>query len=104
MDDLNHSGFVVSKHHVRFETLDSQIAEAIMTDVMRKIRLWDGKNHTKSQCPMLTDRQLVYQIFRSSAFFETQGYTMSMNDLLHMELHSDNLKMFNQTWEETRRI
>ena len=36
--------------------------------------------------------------------FESQRHTTSANDLLHMELHSDNLKMFNQTWEETRRI
>ena len=36
MDDLNHAGFVVSKHHIKFETLDSQIAKAIMTDFMKK--------------------------------------------------------------------
>ena len=68
IDDLNQSGFVVSKRHIKFETLDSQTAKANMTDFMTKIRLWDEKTIQKSQCPMLTGRQMVCQIFRSSAF------------------------------------
>ena len=48
MDDLNQSGFVVSKRHIKFETFDSQIAKANMTDFMRMIRLWDEKTYKKS--------------------------------------------------------
>ena len=103
MDDLNHAGFVVSKHHVKFETLDSQIAKANMTDFMRKIRLWDETTiqEVSAQCHRQANSVSDISFI---GIFESQGQTMNVNDLLHVELHSDNLKMFNQTWEETRRI
>ena len=103
MDDLNHAGFVVSKHHVKLETLDLQIAKANMTDFMRKIRLWDEKTRQEGSAQCHRQASCASDI-SFIGIFESQGQTTSVNDLLHMELHSDNLKMFNQTWEETRRI
>ena len=34
----------------------------------------------------------------------TQGHTMNLSDLLVVELFFDNLKMFNQAWEETLQV
>ena len=50
---------------------------------------------------MLTGRQIAYQI---DAFFklnDVPGRVSGSNDMLNIELRDDNLKMFDQTWEET---
>ena len=42
-------------------------------------------------------------MFRITLFFnvnKTHEHTMNLSDLLCVQLHNDNLKMFNQAWEE----
>ena len=48
----------------------------------------------------------LQMMFEELLFFsinKTQGHTMNFSDLLDVELHNDNLKMFNQAWEEVLR-
>ena len=51
---------------------------------------------------MLTSKQLKYQIFALFDISKKQGTAMGLSDLLSIELHTDNLKNFNQEWEEMR--
>ena len=50
---------------------------------------------------MFTGRQIKNQIFSFFNIGKTQGHTMNLNYFLHVELYNDNLKMYNQAWEET---
>ena len=101
--ELNHSGFEGSECNMEFETLGSKIAKGIMkiipTDFRRK-KISRGPPVPKSGA-MLTGRHIVNQIFSFFRINMTRGHTMSLNDLINVELHYDNLKAFNQTWEET---
>ena len=55
----------------------------------------------KNKRPKLTVRQIMFQIFSFFKINQTQGHTMNLSDLLYVELYNDNLKMFNQAWEDT---
>ena len=44
----------------------------------------------------------MYEIFSFFNTNKTQRRTMHLNDLPNVELYDDNLKMFNQDWEETQ--
>ena len=50
---------------------------------------------------MLTGRQSIFQKKKFFNINETQGHSMNLSDLLNVELYNDNLKMFNEAWEET---
>ena len=71
----------------------------IPADYKRKISLL-GETQYKSKRPLLIGRQIMFQVF-SFIINKTQGPTMDLNDLLNGELYTDNLKMYNQAWEET---
>ena len=89
---------------MEFETLDSKIAKGIKkiipADVKSKINVLEETQY-KNKCPMLTGRQILYQIFSFFNIDETQGHILNMNDLLNVELYNDTLKMFDLAWEET---
>ena len=40
-------------------------------------------------------------VFLFFSINKTQADTMNLSDLLNVELYNDNLKMFNEPWEET---
>ena len=54
MDDLDHSGFVVNKHHMESEILESKIAMGIMKSILAdfKKRSVSWKNKNKSQATL----------------------------------------------------
>ena len=99
--ELDLAGRVIDKHHMEFQTLNSEIAKGIMNilpvELQRKIKFLRRLNN---KCPMPTGRQFVYQIFSFFNIHKNQVHTMNLNDLLHVELYNDNLKMFNQAREE----
>ena len=55
----------------------------------------------KNKCLMQTGRQIMYQLRSLFNINKSQGDTVNLNDLLNVDLYNDNLKMFNQDWEET---
>ena len=96
---------VFDKHQVEFETLDSNTDKGIMkivtpADFKRNINFSKWTQY-KNKCPLLTDRQIKNQIFSFFNLSKTEAHTMNLNELLDVGLYSDNLKMFNQAWEET---
>ena len=88
----------------KFEKSRSEDRQGIMkiipADLKRKINFLEETQY-KSKCPMLTGRQILFQIFSFSNINKTQGHTMNLSYLLNVELYTDNLKVFNQPWEET---
>ena len=58
------------------------------------------RNGTKRNSTMLTSRQIIHQIFSFFTINKTQA--MSVTDLFNIEMRHDNLKVFNQPWEETQ--
>ena len=50
---------------------------------------------------MLTDRQIMHQIFSFFNIQKTLEHTMNLNDLLSVELCNDKLKVFDHALEET---
>ena len=44
---------------------------------------------------------MMFQVFLFFNIDESQGHTMNLSDLLCVELYNDNLKMFDEAWEET---
>ena len=86
MDDLTCSGFIIDKHQIGFETLDSKIARNYENYSVRMNFLEETQH--KNKRPMLNINK-------------TQSYKMNLSDLLNAELDSDSLKMCNQTWAET---
>ena len=89
---------------MKFETLDSKIAEGIMkvipADFKRKIN-FSEETHNKNKCPILTGRQITCQMFSFLHVNKTQEHTMNLSNLVIVELYIDNPKMFNQAWKET---
>ena len=71
--------------------------------LMRKINFLE-ETQNKHKRPILTKRQANYASW-SSAFFNInitqEQHTMNLLDLLDVDLYNENLKMFNQAWEET---
>ena len=63
-------------------------------DVKRMINFLE-ETHYKNKCSILSGRQIMHQIF---SFFNLKN----LNDLLDVELYSDNFKMFSQAWEVTQ--
>ena len=49
---------------------------------------------------MLTGWQIMLQFFSLFDINKTQGREVGLTDLLNIELYNDNLKQFNQAWEE----
>ena len=103
MGELDNSRFVLGKHQLEFETHVSKIAQGIMVMIpsvfKKKINFLEETQH-KNKCPMVTSRQILLQVFLFFNCNKTQGHTMNLSDLLDVELHNDNLKIFNQAWEE----
>ena len=60
MEELDHSGLVLDKHHMEFEILGSNIPEGLMKIVLtgfkRNIHILEETQY-KNKFPMLTDRQ-----------------------------------------------
>ena len=50
---------------------------------------------------MLTGKQIIHQIFSFFNINKSLGHPMNLTDLLNVELHDDNLMVFNQAWKET---
>ena len=54
MDDLDHSGFVVNKHHMESEILDSKIAKRIMkiilADFKKRSISWKNNTRVRQHC------------------------------------------------------
>ena len=50
---------------------------------------------------MLTSMQIMNRICSFFIINETQGHTMNLNELITVELHNDNRKMFCQALETT---
>ena len=59
MEELDHSGFVLDEHQIKFETLDSKVAKGIVKIIL-------SETQYKTKCPMLTVRQIMCQIFSFS--------------------------------------
>ena len=101
MGELDNSGFVFDKE---FETLGSRITKGIMKIILaqfkRKTNYLKDTQYT-NKCPILTGRQIIFQILSFFNNFETQEHAMNLNDMLNVELYNQNLNMFNQAWEET---
>ena len=54
---------------------------------------------TNVQCQQAGKSCIRYSRFSKTG--QLRGYTVSLNDVLNVELYNDNRKMFNQAWEET---
>ena len=86
-----------------YPRLDSKICSTILPmfegEVEREVRLAEVKNE-KATGLLLNGRQycwLMYDIFDRSAL---EGAICNIDDLMNCELHGQNLKQFNNTWEE----
>ena len=105
MEEPDPSRFVFDKHQPsEIETQDSKIAPRIMKIILaefkRKIHVLE-ETQSKNKFPMLTVRQIMFQIFSFFNTNKTQGHTMNLSDLLTVELYNGNLNMLNHAWEET---
>ena len=88
IDDLDHSGFSFDTIQMKFETLDSR----------KKINMLDGRQ-CKEKRTMLTSKQNYVPdllLFR----YQERTQQRAMSIALNIEVHNDNLKQFNQVWEE----
>ena len=69
VDELDYSGFIVDKHQLEFETLDSEIAKGTMkiisADFQRKNNVLEETQYKKKR-PLHTDRQIMFQVFSST--------------------------------------
>ena len=73
----------------------------VPTEFKRKLQVLE-QNQERKMLPILTGRQIVYQMF---AFFKinyTQGRVMTLSDLLNTELYNGNLRVINKTWDKIR--
>ena len=53
----------------------------------------------KENLPMLTGRQIAFMVYAFFNFHDHQRGVVGMNDLLNIELVNDNLKTFDEAWE-----
>ena len=69
---------------MEFETLDSKIATGIVkstaADFKRRITFSEETQY-KNRCPMLTGRQIMFQLFLFFNVNKTRGRTMNLSDL-----------------------
>ena len=104
MEELDNSGFLLDKHHCSLKLWVRRLLLGIMKIFLakfkRKIHVLD-EPQSKNKFPMLTVRQILFQIFSFFNTNKTQGHTMNLSDLLNVDLYNDNLKMLNHSWEET---
>ena len=50
---------------------------------------------------MMTGRYIICRIYVYFKINNTQGRPTKLTELLNIELYHDNVRMFNQTWDET---
>ena len=97
-EELDHSGFVFDKDQMEFETLDSKIAQGILkiavAEFNRRINFLEETQY-KNKIPMLTGRQIMYQIFSYFNIKKKSQEPINLSDSMDVELYNDNLKMFN---------
>ena len=79
--------------------LVKRLAKVIPHDLRREIDKLEEKQY-KEQHVMLTGRQITLRIFSFFDITKTQGRALGGSDLRNIQLHSDNLRLFNQSWEE----
>ena len=76
MEELDYPRFVFDKHQLEFETLESNIVEGIVkitpAEFKRKINVLEETQH-KNKCPMVTGRQIMFQIFFFFNLNKSQG-------------------------------
>ena len=70
----------------------------IIPEFERQIK-FSEKTQYKNKGPMLTGRQIMFQLFLFSSI--RQGHTMNLSDLLNVELYNGFFKMNIQALEET---
>ena len=99
--ELDHSGFVFDKHQMEFENLyfAKGLMTVILADFKRMIDFFEESQY-KNNCPLLTGRQIMFQIFSFFDIHKTWEHTMNFSDLPNVELYNDP-KMFNRAWEGT---
>ena len=66
---------------------------------LRKSSLLDDKQYKENRT-MRPGWQIMLQFFSLFDINKTQGRAVGLTDLLNIELYNDNLKQFNQAWEE----
>ena len=102
MEEMDHSGFVLDKHQMEYETLDSKIAKGMLkfipTDVKRKINFLEEIQYKNRNVQCSQTGTSCFKYCRSSTSIKLRSIC---SDLLNVEMYNDNLKMFNQVWEET---
>ena len=80
------------------------LLKIIPAEVKKTVNLWEETQYENKR-PMLTSRQIMFHIFSSFNINKTQGHTCwTWVICLIVEPYNDNVKMFNQAWEETSQV
>ena len=84
VEELDHPGFVVDKHQMEFETLDSKIAKGSMKNPLaefkRKIHFSEKNTILEQNCQMLTGRPIMFHILSVFTINMTQGSPAGKED------------------------
>ena len=99
MQDLKNAEFVFGGARMNFDTLGSPNTTRPLEDLGVQEKL--SSISRKERLPMLTGRQIAYQICAYFKINDVHRIAFGMNDLLNIELRNDNLMMFDQSWDET---
>ena len=70
------------------------------SDVKIKIQVAENE-HEKKRLPMLRRRQIAYIICSFCTINDVRRRAIGLDDLPNIEVRNDNLKRFQQAWEET---
>ena len=73
----------------------------IMNSRSQGMLRWLENHKRRKGLPTLTGRQIACKIYVFFKINDVQGRALGWNDLLNIELRNENLKMFDQAWEDT---